>query len=465
MSSKFFLIKNNRLASLASFIVLGALVLSACMTASTPAPAPAETAAPKVNPAPAELPGGAPAAEPTINVATDAKLGTMLVGDNGMTLYIFKKDGPNQSNCGPDCLSSWPPLLTQGSPKLGEGVDASLVGSATLPDGSKIVTYNQMPLYYFVGDTNAGEAKGQGAGDVWYVVTPEGKAVEDETSSAAPAPAAAEPTISVASDAKLGKILVGDKGMTLYMFTNDGPNQSNCDAKCLSKWPPLLTQGSPTLGEGVDASLVGTASLPDGSKIVTYNKMPLYYWVKDTKPGDTTGQGVGNVWYVVSPEGKVIDTDASSSAPAPAVSAAPAPAAAEPTVSIATDAKLGKILVGDKGMTLYIFTKDGPNQSNCNADCLAKWPPLLTQGSPTLGEGVDPALVGSATLPDGTKIVTYNKMPLYYFVKDTKPGDTAGQGVGSVWFVVSPQGKVIPVPAPIPTPKPKKENGGGGSNY
>jgi predicted lipoprotein with Yx(FWY)xxD motif len=227
----------------------------------------------------------------------------------------------------------------------------------------------------------------------------------------------------------------------------------------------LLTQGSPTLGEGVDASLVGTASLPDGSKIVTYNKMPLYYWVKDTKPGDTTGQGVGNVWYVVSPEGKVIDTDASSSAPAPAVSAAPAPAAAEPTVSIATDAKLGKILVGDKGMTLYIFTKDGPNQSNCNADCLAKWPPLLTQGSPTLGEGVDPALVGSATLPDGTKIVTYNKMPLYYFVKDTKPGDTAGQGVGSVWFVVSPQGKVIPVPAPIPTPKPKKENGGGGSNY
>ena len=163
-------------------------------------------------------------------------------------------------------------------------------------------------------------------------------------------------------------------------------------------------------------------ALPDGSKIVTYNKMPLYYWVKDTKAGDTTGQGVGSVWYVVSPDGKVVDIDTSSAAPAPAV--------AEPTISVATDAKLGKILVGDKGMTLYMFTKDGPNQSNCNADCLAKWPPLLTQGSPTLGEGVDASLVGTASLPDGSKIVTYNKMPLYYWVKDTKAGDTTGQGVG-----------------------------------
>ncbi len=463
MSSKFFLIKNNSLASLASVIVLGALVLSACMTTSIPVPA--ETAAPKVNPAPAEQSGAALPAEPTISVTTDAKLGKILVGDKGMTLYIFKKDGPNQSNCGPDCLSSWPPLLTQGSPTLSAGVDGSKVGSATLADGSKIVTYNQMPLYYFVGDTKAGEATGQGAGDVWYVVSPDGKIVDEDVTSAAPAPAAVEPTISVATDAKLGKILVGDKGMTLYMFTKDGPNQSNCNADCLAKWPPLLTQGSPTLGAGVDASLVGTASLPDGSKIVTYNKMPLYYWVKDTKAGDTTGQGVGSVWYVVSPDGKVVDTDTSSAAPAPAATTAPAPAAAEPTISVATDAKLGKILVGDKGMTLYMFTKDGPNQSNCNADCLAKWPPLLTQGSPTLSAGVDASMVGTASLPDGSKIVTYNKMPLYYWVKDTKAGDTTGEGVGNVWFVVSPQGKVIPVPAPIPTPKPKKENGGGGSTY
>ena len=128
--------------------------------------------------------------------------------------------------------------------------------------------------------------------------------------SASPTPAVvaafAEPTINVADDPKLGKILVDGKGMTLYMYTVDAPNQSNCTGKCLQAWPPLLTQGSPTLGAGVDASLAGTATLADGTKIFTYNKMPLYYWVKDLKAGDTTGQGVGSVWYVVSPDGKVV---------------------------------------------------------------------------------------------------------------------------------------------------------------
>jgi len=128
--------------------------------------------------------------------------------------------------------------------------------------------------------------------------------------------------------------------------------------------------------------------------------------------------------------------------------------------------KLGKILVGDKGMTLYIFTKDVPDQSNCSGDCLKKWPPLKTLGKPNLGAGVDASLISTASLPDGSMILTYNKMPLYYFAGDAAAGDVKGEGVGSVWFVISPLGKVIPLPAPIPTPKPKKNNGmGGGYTY
>lgn len=125
--------------------------------------------------------------------------------------------------------------------------------------------------------------------------------------SASPTPAAAaEAIVNVATDAKLGQILVDGKGMTLYMFTKDGPDQSNCSGDCLKAWPPLLTLGKPTLGEGVDPALVGTATLADGSMIVTYNKMPLYYWNKDTQPGDTTGQGNKDVWYVVSPDGNSV---------------------------------------------------------------------------------------------------------------------------------------------------------------
>ena len=116
----------------------------------------------------------------------------------------------------------------------------------------------------------------------------------------------AEAEISVATDPTLGKILVGANGMTLYMFTKDEANKSNCNSDCLAKWPPLLTQGKPVLGDGVDASLVGSASLADGTMIVTYNGMPLYYWVNDKAAGDVTGQNVGGVWFVVSPDGKPV---------------------------------------------------------------------------------------------------------------------------------------------------------------
>jgi len=111
------------------------------------------------------------------------------------------------------------------------------------------------------------------------------------------------------------------------MFTKDEANKSNCDASCLAKWPPLLTQGSPKLGAGVDASKIGSAMLADGTKIVTYNGMPLYYWIKDTNR-EIPLVSVGSVWFVVSPDGKKVEgpgeaksTETPASAPAAAAAA------------------------------------------------------------------------------------------------------------------------------------------------
>jgi len=115
-----------------------------------------------------------------------------------------------------------------------------------------------------------------------------------------------EASLGVATDPKLGKILVGAGNMTLYLYTKDTKDTVTCVDQCLDKWPPLVTQGKPVVGAGVDATMVGTTLLPNGSKIVTYNHQPLYYWVGDANPGDTNGQGVGSVWYVVSPAGKMI---------------------------------------------------------------------------------------------------------------------------------------------------------------
>jgi predicted lipoprotein with Yx(FWY)xxD motif len=107
----------------------------------------------------------------------------------------------------------------------------------------------------------------------------------------------------VKNDPKLGSFLTDAQGMTLYMFTKDTPGKSNCTGQCLAIWPALLVAqgGKVTLTGGGDQSQLGTITRPDGSTQVTYRNLPLYYYAKDKAPGDTNGQGVGSVWFVVKP--------------------------------------------------------------------------------------------------------------------------------------------------------------------
>jgi predicted lipoprotein with Yx(FWY)xxD motif len=128
------------------------------------------------------------------------------------------------------------------------------------------------------------------------------------SSSPAPSAAASAATIAVASNS-LGQILVDGKGMTVYLFVADHSTASTCYTSCAQVWPPVLTNGAPVAGTGATASLLGTTKRTDGKTEVTYNGHPLYYFVTDKKPGDTTGQGVtsfGEIWYVMSPAGAAI---------------------------------------------------------------------------------------------------------------------------------------------------------------
>lgn len=132
-------------------------------------------------------------------------------------------------------------------------------------------------------------------------------AVSNASSSSSAAPAVAGPvTLQVVNNDKLGKFLADDKGMTLYMYTKDTKDTSNCYDKCAQAWPPLLQSDKPTLKDGVDGSLLGTTTRKDGAIQVTYNGMPLYYYFKDKAAGDVTGQNSNSVWYVVAPDGSVV---------------------------------------------------------------------------------------------------------------------------------------------------------------
>ena len=115
-------------------------------------------------------------------------------------------------------------------------------------------------------------------------------------------------TVAVAKT-RIGRILVDSKGITLYDFVTDKGGVSGCYGACAALWPPLITKGKPHAGRGVRASLLGTTKRKDGKLEVTYNHHPLYYFVTDRKPGQTTGQGVnqfGGPWWVLSPAGREI---------------------------------------------------------------------------------------------------------------------------------------------------------------
>ena len=105
------------------------------------------------------------------------KLGKVLVDGSGRTLYLFEKDQPNQSTCAGTCAAAWPVDHSSGTPKTGSGVQASLLGTINRSDNTTQVTYNGHPLYYYSGDSQAGQQNGQGLnafGAAWYVVAPTG---------------------------------------------------------------------------------------------------------------------------------------------------------------------------------------------------------------------------------------------------------------------------------------------------
>src|SRR5438445_8462595 len=113
------------------------------------------------------------------------------------------------------------------------------------------------------------------------------------------------PVVSTASTS-LGRILVDSRGHTLYLFAKDKNGKSACTGKCATFWPPLIAAGKPQVAGGAKASLLGTTKRGDGRLQVTYNRHPLYTFVKDKQKGQTNGEGLtafGGQWNAISPAG------------------------------------------------------------------------------------------------------------------------------------------------------------------
>jgi predicted lipoprotein with Yx(FWY)xxD motif len=216
--------------------------------------------------------------------------------------------------------------------------------------------------------------------------------------------------LEIATNARLGQYLVDAGGRTLYYFTKDVADPNSCKAACLNAWP-IYDNDTLQIPAGLQPSDFGRFLRADGKTQLTYKGWPLYYYTPDKNPGDVLGEDVNHAWFVL----KVPDY----------------------SVMIATQGTLGNYLTDNQGRTLYYFDKDMAGMSACSGACLKAWPPFYSPNA-VVPTGLNASDFGALKLPDGSMVTTFKGYPLYYYVSDTKRGDTAGQAFKDVWYVVNP---------------------------
>lgn len=236
-----------------------------------------------------------------IQLATDAKFGSVLTDKDGKTLYFFASDAAGTPTCTGGCETAWP-LYYSADASTDLNLNKAEVGEVTRADGRKQSTYRGYPLYYFASDAAKGDIKGDGVGGIWFVAKP------DYSLMLANAQLFGNNTNYTSTYAVgTGKTiyLTDSKGRTLYAFAPDknGVNTYTKSATQEGIWPVYESEvlNVPSAVAKADVGVITVATI--GKKQLTYKGWPLYYWVSDLKRGDNNGivigKGPGLTWPVL----------------------------------------------------------------------------------------------------------------------------------------------------------------------
>ncbi|MBV9291571.1 MAG: hypothetical protein JO222_03910, partial [Frankiales bacterium] len=202
------------------------------------------------------------------------------------------------STCTGGCAHTWPPLTTTGTPRAGSGITKSRLSTLLRHDGTRQVVYNGHPLYYYSGDTKAGQAHGQCQTfpAPWYVLTSSGTPHTKCSAgggggggSHSCTPRPSDGVVSTATKAGVGEVIVDSAGCTLYEYTADPPNSTtaHCTGSCAVAWPLMTSSATPTATGNAQSGLLGK----NANNQITYNGHPLYYFTSDARSSNASGEG------------------------------------------------------------------------------------------------------------------------------------------------------------------------------
>ena len=226
-------------------------------------------------------------AQNTVQLASTSSLGSFLTDSKGRTLYYFANDAANQSNCTGTCLTIWLPFYAP-TISVPTNLNSTDFNQITTAAGTNQTTYKGWPLYYYSGDVNSGDTKGQGIQNLWFV---------------APNPFY---NVLIMNNSKSNSYLADVNGLAIYynktdtQGTSSADPKSTCTGNCLSTWS-IFDQS-----QAVAPSLLKSADFkeftrPDGQTQLSYKGWPLYQYSGDSTSGDAKGDGISKTWYLVKP--------------------------------------------------------------------------------------------------------------------------------------------------------------------
>ena len=169
--------------------VAAALLAAACSSGTGGSSGTAGSSGATATGSPAAQASGSAAAGSTVIATASSSAGPVLINGSGHAVYLWAKDASDMSACTGACASAWPPVQASGTVTAAGSAKSSDLGTITRSDGTKQVTYDGHPLYYFAGDSGAGQANGQGSdnfGAKWWLVSPSGTDVTAAVSSFTP---------------------------------------------------------------------------------------------------------------------------------------------------------------------------------------------------------------------------------------------------------------------------------------